>query len=115
MPVSEIFDWNIWWSLTGAGIIATLAMQGFGKDFVVWIDALITQWYIGAVVIVAAAIFGVVYSVVMKYFGVEVAAAKKAAAEAQTDQDREVIHADRKLSEAEIKIMGGEDIDKALG
>jgi len=114
MPVSEIFDWNIWWSLTGAGIIATLAMQGFGKDFVVWIEVLVTQWYIGAVVIVMASIFGVIYSVAMKYFGAEVAAAKEASAAAQTEQDREVIHAHGKLSEAEIKIMGGEDVDKAL-
>ncbi|MFH1521765.1 MAG: hypothetical protein ABIF18_02290, partial [archaeon] len=30
MPVSEILDFNILGSLVGAGIIATLAMQGFG-------------------------------------------------------------------------------------
>ncbi|MFH0808358.1 MAG: hypothetical protein V1888_01960 [archaeon] len=103
MPVSEIFDWNIWWSLTGAGIIATLAMQGFGKDFVVYIEALVTQWYIGAMVIVIASIFGVVYSVAMKYFGKEIEMMKEAAAKAQRDQDSEVIHVRRKLAEKEIK------------
>jgi len=103
MPVSEIFDWNIWWSLTGSGIIATLAMQGFGKDFVIWIEALVTQWYIGAVVLISAIFVGVVYSVLMRYFGKQVKATKEAIAKAQTEQDRAIIHADRKIAEKELK------------
>jgi len=114
MPVSEIFDWNIWWSFAGSGIIATLAMQGFGKDFVIWIEALVTTWYIGAVVIVAASIIGVVYSVAMKYFGKQIEAAKEAAAKAQTAQDRAVLHADRELAEKELRAMAGRDVDNAL-
>ena len=106
MPVSEIFDWNLWWSLAGSGIIASLAMQGFGKNFVIWIEALVTQWYIGATVLIGSAIFGVVYSVVMKYFGKEIGAAKEKAAKAQTEQDRMVIHAERKLAEKDIKSLG---------
>ena len=80
MPVSEIFDWNVWWSLGGSGIIATLAMQGFGKDFVIWIESLVTAWYIGAIALIMGAVFGVVYSIAMKYFGAEVKAMKKVAA-----------------------------------
>ena len=87
------------WSLVGSGIIASLAMQGFGKDFVIWIESLVTQWYIGAVVIVSAAIFGVIYSVLMKYFG----KMREAEARAQTERDRAVIHAERKLAEKELK------------
>lgn len=103
MPVSEIFDWNIWWSLTGSGIIATLAMQGFGKDFVIWIEALVTAWYIGAVVIVGAAFFGVVYSIFIRYLGFKIKRMKKAEAEAKTEEDRAVIHARRELAEKELK------------
>ncbi|NPE26882.1 hypothetical protein HNV12_02675 [Methanococcoides sp. SA1] len=114
MPVSEIFDWNVWWSLLGSGIIATLAMQGFGKNFVVWIDSLVTQWYVGAMAIVMGIVFGVLYKMAMKYFGKEIEAMKEAAAKTQTEQDREVIHANRKLSEAEIRAMAGQDVDKAL-
>jgi len=43
MPISEILNFNLFGSLVGAGIIATLAMQGFGKDFVILINSLVTQ------------------------------------------------------------------------
>ncbi len=107
MPVSEIFDWNIWMSLVGSGIIATLAMQGFGKDFVVWINSLITAWYIGLIALIMGAAFGVVYSFIMRYFGAEMKAMKEAAAKTQTKQDRAVIHADRELAEKEMRMKGG--------
>lgn len=103
MPVSEIFDWGLLWSFLGAGIIATLVMQGFGKDFVIWIEALVTQWYIGAVVLVGAALVGVVYSVLMKYLGQHVEAMKKKSDKEQTDLDRKIIHAHAKLSSLEMK------------
>lgn len=103
MPVSEIFDFNIWGSLAGAGIIATLAMQGFGKDFVIWINSLVTHWYIGAMTLIFGAIFAVVYSVFIKYLGKSAKAAKEKAAADQTDRDRVVIHADAKLAKKSLK------------
>ena len=103
MPVSEIFDWNIWMSLLGSGIIATLAMQGFGKDFVIWINSIVTAWYIGAVVVVGAAFAGVVYSVFIKYLGFKIKRMKNAEAEAKTEEDRAVIGARRKLAEKELE------------
>ena len=105
MPVGEIFDWNIWMSLTGSGIIATLAMQGFGKNFVIWIESLVTAWYVGAMVLVFGAVFGVVYSIAMKYFGTKVKAMKEAAKRVQREQDDKVIHTRRELAEKEMKDM----------
>jgi hypothetical protein len=103
MPVSEIFDWNLWWSLLGSGIIATLAMQGFGKNFVVLIDALVMQWYIGLTVVFTAFIVGFIYSVIMTYFGAWVKDQKEAAAKAQTAHDRAVIGASAKIEQKRIK------------
>ena len=103
MPVSEIFDWNLWWSLIGSGIIATLAMQGFGKDFVIWIETIVTTWYIGAVVVVGAAFAGVVYSVFIKYLSFKIKRMKTAEAEAKTEEDRTVIGARRKLPEKALE------------
>lgn len=94
MPVSEILDFNILGSLVGAGIIATLAMQGFGKDFVIWINSLVTQWYIGAMALIFGAIFAVVYSIIMKHFGVSVKAAKEKAAADQIEMDRKILRAE---------------------
>lgn len=93
MPVSEIFNWNLWMSLLGSGLIATLAMQGFGKDFVVWINSLMTQWYIAASAIAGALIVGFIYYVVMKYLGAWVEAQKEIAAKTKTARDRAVISA----------------------
>lgn len=103
MPVSEIFDWNLWMSLLGSGIIATLAMQGFGKNFVIWIDALILQWYIAITVVIGAFIVGFVYSVGMKYLGLKLKMGKESAAKAQTARDRAVISASAKVEEKRLK------------
>lgn len=103
MPVSEIFDWNLWASLLGSGIIATLAMQGFGKDFVAWIDVLVTQWYVAIVVVVSIFVVGFVYSVVMKYVGSWIEFQKERAAKAETARGRAVIGASAKIEEKRIK------------
>ena len=103
MPVSEIFDWNLWVSLLGSGIIATLAMQGFGKNFVVVIDALVLQWYIGMVVVVSVFVFGFFYSALIKYAGGWVKAQKEMAAKAETARNRAVDSASARLKEKEIR------------
>lgn len=103
MPVSEIFDWNLWMSLLGSGIIATLAMQGFGKDFVVWIDALVMQWYIAALVIVSVVIVGIVYSVLMKSLGRKIKMGKEASAKAQTARDRAIIGVSAEIEKKRLK------------
>lgn len=103
MPVSEIFEWNLGFSLLGSGIIATLSMQGFGKNFVVFIDSLVMQWYIGLLVIVSVFVVGIVYSVVMKYMGVKFKMGKEAAAKAQTARDRAIIGVSAKIEEKRLK------------
>ncbi len=102
-PVSEIFGWNLWWSLAGSAIIATLAMQGFGSSFVLWINSIITQWYIGAMVVVGAVIFGAIYSLFMRYLGEKVKNIKEDAVKTQTEQDRMIIHADANVAEEDLK------------
>lgn len=97
VPVSSIFDWGIWWSLLGAGIIATLAMQGFGKDLVVWMEGLMTQWWIGFVVLVGAVTIGVLYSVFFKFVKAHVDKAREKEAKDKTWQDRAVIAVEAKL------------------
>ena len=103
MPVSEILDFNIWGSLAGAVMIATLAMQGFGKDFAIWIDSIVTQWYIGAMALLFGIIFGVIYSAIMKYLGKSAKVAKEKSAAGQTSRDRSVIHADAKVAEKDLR------------
>lgn len=98
VPVSSIFDWGIWWSLLGAGIIATLAMQGFGKNLVVWMDSLMTQWWIGFVVLVFAVTVGVVYSVFFKFV-------KKWADKEREHQAKEGTARDRKVLAIEAKLI----------
>lgn len=102
-PVRDLFDWNFWWSLAGSVIIATLAMQGFGKNFVVWIDSIVTAWYVGLMALLFGIIFAIVYAFVMRYFGAEFKAMKEASKKAQTDQDRAVIHAEAEVAEKSLK------------
>ena len=103
MPVSEILDFNILGSLAGATIIASLAMQGFGKNFVIFIESLMTQWWAGALAILTAIIVGVVYSLIMKSLGAQVKASKENAAKSKTDMDRTIIHADAKVSKKNLE------------
>jgi hypothetical protein len=104
-PVHDIFDWNFWWSLVGSVIIATLAMQGFGKNFVVWINSIVTAWYVALMVLLFMAVFWVVYSFVMRYFGAKTKAMKKVSEEEQTAHDRAIIHADAEVSEKNLKSL----------
>ena len=103
MPVSEILDFNIFGSLAAATIIASLSMQGFGKDFVVWMNSLMTQWWIGLIVLVVSVIVGVIYSLLIKTMGDKIKAEKEAAAKEQTRRDRKIIHADAEISEERSK------------
>ncbi|MFH0711671.1 MAG: hypothetical protein V1889_00940 [archaeon] len=97
VPVSSIFDWGIWWSLIGAGIIATLAMQGFGKDLVVWMNSLMTQWWIGFIVLGFAVIVGVIYSLIFKSVGLMAKKAKEKSDADKTARDRKILAVEAKL------------------
>jgi len=97
VPVSSIFDWDIWWSLIGAGIVATLAMQGFGKDLVVWMEGLMTQWWIGFVVLFGAFVVGATYSIFFKFVKKHADKAKKKSDDDKTARDRKVIAVEAKL------------------
>jgi len=97
VPVSSIFDWEIWWTLIGAGIIATLAMQGFGKDFVVWMESLMTQWWLGFVVLVGAVVVGIIYSVFFKFVKKYADKERERAAKGKTARDRKVLAIEAKL------------------
>lgn len=98
VPVSSIFDWEIWWTLLGSAIIATLAMQGFGKDFVVWMESLMTQWWVGFVVLVGAVVVGIVYSVFFKFVKAHADKAREKEAKDKTWQDRKVLAVEAKLA-----------------
>jgi len=102
-PVSEFFEWNVWGNFLGSGLIATLSMHGFGDNFVSWINSLVTAWYIGFVVVVLAAFFGVIYSVIIRYFGAELELAKKKSDKDKMNRDLAVIDANAKVSEMELK------------
>lgn len=111
VPVSEIFDWDIWWSLLGSAIIATLAMQGFGADFVAYIDSLILQWYVGAVVIFLSCVFGVLYK---NLFGGLLKKWKRESEEIQKAQDLAKIHAHGEVAEKALRGFAGRDVNSAL-
>ncbi len=98
VPVSSIFDWDVWWTLIGAGIIATLAMQGFGKDLVVWMESLMTQWWIGFVVLVGAVVVGVVYSVFFKFVKKWADSTREKDEKDRTGRDRKVLAIEAKLA-----------------
>jgi hypothetical protein len=101
VPLSSVFDWNVWWSLLGSGIIATLAMQGFGADFVAYIDSLILQWYVGAIVIILTCVFMFFYN---NFFGGLFKEWEKESEEEQRRQDLDTIHADAKVSRSNLDI-----------
>ena len=79
VPVSGVFDFNVWLSLLVAVIVATLAMQGIGKDMVVWMDSLMTQWWIGFVVLALFFIFGFFYWAFMGFIGKKIKEQKELA------------------------------------
>jgi hypothetical protein len=103
VPVREIFGWNPLMTLVGSAIIATLAMQGFGKNLVIWIESLVTAWYISLFVLVASAFFGVIYSIMMKYFAKQIKATKEKAAKEKNKKDMAIIGASSKLEEKKLK------------
>ena len=103
MPVSEILDYNIFGSLAAATIIASLSMQGLGEDFVIWMNSLMTHWWIGLIVLGGSVIVGVVYSLFVKSVGNKIKAEKEFVAKELTDRDRKVIHADAEISGERLK------------
>ena len=98
VPVSSIFDWGIWWSLLGAGIISTLAMQGFGKDLVVWMEGLMTQWWVGFIVLGFAVTIGVIYSLFFKFVKKWADKTREADKKAGVDRNRKIIAVEAKLA-----------------
>jgi hypothetical protein len=103
LPVSELLSFNFWGSLLFSGIIASLAMQSFGKNLVIWMNSLISQWWIGILTIGSALIIATIYYMFMIYLGRKAKQAKQKSAEDQTEKDRKILHAHAKLSEQEIK------------
>jgi len=103
VPTREIFNWNPLMNLTGSMIIATLAMQSFGKNLVIWVESLITAWYVSLFVLVASAFFGVIYSIMMKYFAKQIKAAKEKAAKEKSKKDRAIISASSKVEEKRLE------------
>ena len=81
VPVSEIFGYKIYVSFIPAGIIATLAMQGFGKDFVAWMGSIATGWEAGITIFLLMLAIGFFYSFGMIFFGKKIKKAKKEAEE----------------------------------
>ncbi|MFH1238207.1 MAG: hypothetical protein ABIH79_03010 [archaeon] len=103
MPVSEILNFNIFGSLAAATIIASLSMQGLGKDFVIWMDSLMTQWWIGLIVLFASVIVGVVYSIFVKSIGDKIKAEKEAEEKTKTERAQKIIQASGKIEEERLK------------
>ena len=97
VPVSSIFDWDLWWTLLGSAIIATLAMQGFGKDLVVWMESLMTQWWIGFVVLFFAFVVGALYSMFFGFVKKWAERQRKADEKAGVDRDRKILHIEAKM------------------
>ena len=102
MPVSEILNFNIWGSLFAALIVATLAMQGFGKDLVAWMNSIATSWEAGAVVLGFSVIIGVAYSIVMKLFGKKIEAWRKQQEEEKEKQREAKLDAAERVAEEEF-------------
>lgn len=94
MPIKEILDFNFWGALLFSGVVASLAMQGFGKNLVIYMESLMTQWWIGMVTIALAPIVAILYSQIMKRFGGSIKAAKETEAKRQTGQHRQIIKAE---------------------
>ncbi len=103
VPVREIFGWNPLMTLAGSAIIATLAMQGFGKNFVIWVESLVTAWYISLFVLVASALFGVIYSIIMKYLAKQLKAAKEKAAKEKTRRERAISSASSEIDRKKLE------------
>ncbi len=94
MPASEIFNVNILGSLFVSAIIASLAMQGFGEDLVLWMESLATQWWIGVTVLFVAGLFAVIYSIIMRGLGDKADAMREESDKLNTGKDRAILHAE---------------------
>jgi len=103
MPVSSIFDFNIWLSLLGSAIIATLAMQGLSDTLVIWIDSLINTWWVGVLAVFSALIVGMVYAFVIQFAGEKIKSAKEKAAKEKTSKSRQIIQAHGEISKKELE------------
>lgn len=103
MPVSEIFNFNIFGSLAVATIVASLSMQGLGKDFVIWMESLMTQWWIGFIVLFASVIVGVIYSLFVKSVGNKVKAEKETEEKGKTEKAQKIIQASGEVEEERLK------------
>jgi phosphotransferase system glucose/maltose/N-acetylglucosamine-specific IIC component len=102
-PVADIFNKNILWGLGLGGVIATLAMNSFGDNFITWIDSLAQTWYASLLVIVIAIVFGVVYQVIMKTFGKKMKASKLASEGEKTGKAQKVIQTHGRVSRKELE------------
>ena len=102
-PVADIFNKNILWGLGLGGVIATLAMQSFGDNFITWIDSLAQTWYASLFVIVIAIVFGVVYQVIMKTLGKKMKASKLASEREKTGKAQKVIQTHGRVSRKELE------------
>lgn len=102
--VGEFFNANTIFSLVASFLISSLAMHGFGKDFVVWIDAIATTWWISLGAVVSAVIIGVVYTVFAKTFGKYLKKNREASVKMQTEKDRQVLHTDAELAKDRLNM-----------
>src|SRR3989338_8307824 len=98
VPISKVFEFNVFGSLATSFIIATLAMQGFGKDLVSFLDSLAKLWYHSLIIIALMFIFGIIYQVIMHFFAKRVKAVKIADEKEKLRRDMQIIHMDAEMS-----------------
>ena len=103
MPVSTIFELNIFGSLAIATIIATLSMQAFGDKMVVFLESLVITWKAGLIVLFLVIIVMAVYSIIFRFFGNKLKALKKESKKEKRKRDYEIIHARAEVAKKELE------------
>ena len=103
MPVSTIFELNIFGSLAIATIIATLSMQAFGDKMVVFLESLVITWKAGLIVLFLVIIVMAVYSIIFRFFGNKLKALKKESKKEKRKRDYAIIHARAEVAKKELE------------
>lgn len=102
-PIKAIFHRGNLFAIIISLMISSIAMQGFGKNLVAWLDSIITQWYLSLALVLVAIIAQIIYQIIMKKAGSSIDKAKENAAKEQTLRDRQLIHTDAEVSKANLE------------
>lgn len=90
-PASQVFNLNTFAAIIMGLILSSLAMHGFGHNFVIWIDSIAQSWYAAVIAIVVGILFAIIYSALISSFGKKMKESKEKAAKEKEERNRKIL------------------------